>query len=138
MFTAFVSAFCIGSVILGVLYILVPDGKLNKAVSYAFSIALLCVVLSGAVKLSDVQIPGVSESRSDFDNERLSAASAEMVFAEALSREKINFSKITVFTDKSGSGGISITKVFVYTAESADRVNSAIGSDIYEVVVINE
>ena len=137
MFGAFVTAFCVGSIILGALYILVPEGSLSKPVSYAFGIAFLCLILSVG-KLTSINLPQIDYKSAEFANERLSAASAEMIFSEALAREDINFSKITVFTDKTESGGISITKVVVYTDASPVQVNAVIGSDGYEVLVINE
>lgn len=138
MFSSFISAFCIGCVVLGVLSVLIPDGKLSKTVSYAFSLSFLCVILSAAVVFGKMSMPDIDTQSHDFNNERLSAASAQMVFSEALARENINFSKIRVFTDKSETGGINISKVFVYTAESPEKIRSAISSDSYEVVVINE
>ncbi len=137
MIGAFISAFCVGCIVLGTLYILAPKGNLSKAASYAFSLAFLCLVLFTVGKLQNIDFPGIKEGSEDYSNERLSAASAQMIFSEALASQKINFSKITVFTDKSQSGGISITKVLVYTDASYEQVNSVIGSSIYEVVVVN-
>ena len=123
---------------MGALYILVPEGKMSKAVTYAFSISFLCLVLSAAVKLGNIQLPKMKNDSVNYNNERLSAAAAQAVFAEALSRAEINFSKITVFTDKTESAGISITKVLVFTSADYEKVHSVIGSENYEVVVINE
>ena len=134
----FVSAFCVGCVMLGALYILVPKGNISKAVKYAFCLVFLCMIISAGVSLSGIETPDFSNKESEFENERLSAEIAQMIFAEALSESKINFSKITVFTDKSASGGISISKVYVYTDCSPQKVSSVIGSDVYELVVINE
>ena len=138
MFGTFVTSFCVGCIVLGTLYILIPEGNISKAVSYAMSLTFLCVVLSAGLKLSKFDIPQIAESDNGFSNERLSAASAQMIFSDALASEGINFSKITVFTDKSESGSISITKVLVYTEAPIEQVNSVIGSEIYEVVVVNE
>ena len=137
MIGAFISAFCVGCILLGALYVLAPKGNLSKAASYAFSLAFLCLVLSVTGKLQSVDFPKLKEANEDYSNERLSAACAQMIFSDALASQKINFSKITVFTDKSQSGGISITKVLVYTDASYEQVNAVIGSDIYEVVVVN-
>ncbi len=123
---------------MGALYILMPKGKMSKAVSFAFSLAFLCLVLSAAVKLNNISLPKISQESKEFNNERLSAASAQAVFAEALASEGINFRKITVFTDKTDTGSISITKVLVFTAAGYEKVAGAIGSDSYEVVVVNE
>lgn len=134
----FIASFCAGCVMLGALSILVPKGNLSRAVKYAISLAFLCTVLSVAVTLGSFDLPDIKTGGKDFTDESLSAAAAKTVFAEALSGADIIFSKIRVFTDKSDSGGISITKVWVYTAAPIEKVNAVIGSKDYEVVVINE
>lgn len=134
----FIAAFCTGAVLLGVLYILVPEGRFGRIVRYAFCLCFLSLVLSAAVKISGEDFVNFSGSAPNFDNEKLSAATAGTVFSEALTSAGINHKKITVFTDKTESGGINIIKVYVYTAAPADKVNAVIGSESYEVVVINE
>ena len=134
----FIAAFCAGCVVLGAISILVPKGNLSKAVKYAISLAFLCTVLSVAITLGSFDLPSIKADSKTFTDERHSAATAKVVFAEALSGANINFWKIKVFTDKSDSGGISITKVWVYTAAPIEKVNAVIGSKDYEVVVVNE
>ena len=137
-FKIFATAFCSGAVMLGALYILAPEGGSKKAVRYAFCLAFLCIVLSAAVKFSGEGFPTFKESARNFGGEDLSAATARTVFAEALREAKINYKKITVFTDKTNSGGINITKVFVYTAADYRKVYAVIGSQNYKLVVVNE
>ena len=134
----FITAFCTGAVLLGVLYILVPKGRIKKAVQYAFCLSFLCIVLSAAVKLSGSDFPSFKSDNRSFGNDNLSAALAKSVFAAALKENNINYEKITVFTDKTESGGISITKVYVYTAADYRDVKAVIGSNDYKLVVINE
>lgn len=134
----FIAAFCLGCVLLGALYILVPKGNISKSVKYAFCLVFLCMIISAGIKLTKVEIPTFSTDESRFENERLSAAAAQMIFAEALSENEINFSKITVFTDKTEVGGINISKVYVYTDCPPQKVSAVIGSNAYELVVINE
>ena len=135
---AFLVAFCSGCVLLGLLCILVPKGSLSKSVKYAISLAYLCVILSVSVGLGSIDFPKTANGDKDFSDERFSAATARMIFSEALSAADIDFRKITVFTDKSQSGGISITKVYVYTAAPIEKVSAVIGSKDYELVVVNE
>ena len=134
----FIAAFSGGCVFLGALYILVPEGKLSKAVKYTVSLCFLCVILSAATATCNASFPEFKVSKGDFDDERLSADSARLVFANALTSAGINFSKIIVFTDKSEDGGIIITEVYVYTEAPSEAVSAAIGSDSYKLVVVNE
>lgn len=134
----FITAFCGGCIVFGIISILVPKGNMSKAVRYAISLAFLCTVLAVSLGLSRLEMPKLSAEEKDFSDERLSAATAKMIFAQALSENGIKFSKIIVFTDKSDAGGISISKVLVYTAETIEKINAVIGSKDYEVVVENE
>lgn len=134
----FIAAFSGGCVFLGALYILVPEGKLSKAVKYTVSLCFLCVILSAATATCGSSFPEFRVKSGDFDDERLSADSARLVFANALTSAGINFSKITVFTDKLRDGGINITEVYVYTDASSDEVSAVIGSESYNLVVVNE
>ena len=134
----FIAAFCTGAILLGILYILVPKGEIKKAVQYVFCLSFLCIILSVAVKLSGSEFPSFNATGQNFGNEKLSAALAKTVFAEALNENNIKYKKITVFTDKTDSDGINITKVYVYTAADYRDVKAVIGSSDYKLVVINE
>lgn len=135
---AFAVAFCGGCVMLGALCVLVPGGKFTKPVKYAFCLCFLCLCLSAATRLTKIEIPEFKTGEQSFDNTGLSEAAAKLVFYRALTDAGIKFSKITVFTDKSAQGGISITKVCVYTAADYGKVSAVIGSKDYELVVVNE
>lgn len=134
----FIMAFCSGCILLGALCILLPKNNISKAAKYAISLAYLCIIISVSVGLKSAGFMATTDTQKDFSNEQFSAAAARMIFAEALEAADINFSKITVFTDKSQSGGISITKVYVYTASPIEKVSAVIGSKDYELVVVNE
>ena len=137
-FKTLVTAFSTGAIVLGALYILVPNGGSKKAVRYAFCLSFLCIILSVAVRFSGSDFPVFKTDAQNFSNESLSAAIARTVFASALNENNIKYKKMTVFTDKTDSGGINITKVFVYTAATFREVDAVIGSDNYKLVVINE
>ena len=56
-----------------------------------------------------------------------------------LKTNNITFSKIDFLTDKNESGSIIITKVFIYTSCSKEKIEEIIGnSSEYEVEVIDE
>ncbi|MBR4909944.1 MAG: hypothetical protein IKZ47_01310 [Clostridia bacterium] len=134
----FVTAFCAGCILLGVLYILVPKGNMSKPVRFAVCLCFLLSLITAFTVPGIGDIPDFLVSSADFRNEQLSAEAARAVFASALNSANIEFSKISVFTDKSGSGGINITKVYVYSGAKPEDIKNVIGSDDYELVVINE
>lgn len=110
---------------------------MSKTVRYALSVFMLFCIVSAAMLFTGTKIkpdiPTVNIEKND-----MSAVAARQTFAEALRREGIDFSEITVCTDKSDDGSISITEVTVYTSVSEERINEIIGSDDYDVRVIYE
>ncbi len=136
---SFIVSFCGGCILLGVLYMLCPTGNMSKSVKYVFCLCFVCMVVGSAISIKPPDL-------SMFDNiehteiltEQNVAVTAQTVFGEALTQKDVNFRKITVNTNKISDGSIVISKVTVYTDESHQKVTEVIGSDSYEVVVINE
>ena len=79
-----------------------------------------------------------SDSDTEIVTEESAAVTAQMIFTQALSDADINFRKIEVETNKLTDGSITISRVTVYTNESYENITAIIGSDSYEVVIINE
>lgn len=135
-FISFITAFCTACIVLGGLYILIPHGNMSKSVKYVFSLCFVCCIiavpLSGTSFSIDFDIPDAQQTD-------ISASAAQLVFSEALRSAGIEFSKITVVTDKSSSGSIVISEVIIYTDadESAVRAVTENGES-YKVSVINE
>ena len=113
--------------------------KLNTF--YDMKKILICgaalLALCAATVSCNASFPEFRVKDGDFDSERLSADSARLVFEGALTSAGINFSKITVFTDKTEDGGINIIEVYVYTDASSEAVAAVIGSGSYKLVVVN-
>lgn len=138
-FSSFVVNFCTSCVLFGLLYILCPAGSTKLSVKYIFCMCFVCCVIGSATALQPLDF---SQFDTSGDNEILTeqnaAVTAQMVFCETLSQQEINFRKITVDTNKLQDGSIVINKVTVYTNENESRILAAIGSDGYEVSVVNE
>lgn len=137
-FSSFIISVSAACVLLSALYILCPEGKLKAPIKYTFALTLLCCVCSlGSIgnkididfSISD-KYTGVSVAAAE--------VTAENIFRSALGEEKIEFKKIEVLADKLQDGSISITSVTVYSPEPYEKIVSVIGSDAYEVVVLNE
>ncbi len=135
----FIIGFCVSCVVLGLLFILVPSGALNKPVKYIFSLCFVCCIIGTAVSLPSLDFSDFEKLQTgEILTEQNTAFTAQSVFCEALKSKNINFQKITVDTNKMNDGSIIISKITVYTSEEAERVLEVIGSDSYEVVIINE
>ena len=135
----FIISFCSSSIVLGFLFMLCPSGSISKSVKYIFCLCLMCCVVASASMLKEPDFSFFSkDSQGEILTEKNVAVTAQMIFSEALTKEKINFRKITVDTNKLADGSITIDKVIVYTSESLITITQLIGSESYEVIVINE
>ena len=138
-FSSFILAFCTMCVVMGGLYMLCPSGNMSRSVKFALSLSFVCCMLSGIIGLDLPEIEDSSLQTQSETSEEMSAAAARMIFEDALTRGGINFSKITVCTDKLSDGSISISEVVVYSPDSAQKIEELIGnSDVYKVRVIDE
>ena len=134
---SFIVSFCIISVVLGALYILCPKGTMQKSVRYIFVLLLItsCLALIKGIGGIDFSLKKHTYAP---QNDDAFHYFAELTFKEALKNAKVEFSKITVCTDKSENGSILISEVIVFSEEPQDKILKAIGSEEYEVTVINE
>ena len=136
----FIAAFCGASVFIGGLYMLCPDGVMNKSVKYIFSLIFILTVVSAAAFSGGWDMPYIEPVVADADTEALQTAAAEYVFAEALKSEGIEFSKITVCTDKTETGSISISKVIIWSGDEKERILSALAeaAENIKVEIVND
>ena len=138
-FSTFIIGFCSSCILLGFLYTLCPQDKLKNSVKYVFCLCFLCCILSGIGGISKLDLGEFKGSYSiPLLTEQSAAITAQMVFSQALIDKNINFTKIAVDTNKLSDNSITISRVTVFTAEKVETIKSIIGSDSYEVCVINE
>lgn len=135
------TAFCAACVLIGSLYMLCPDGAMSRTVKYALSLVFLISVIASAglgIKTADFDfnIPEIPET----DTAELETASARYVYSYALSSAGIDFSEITVCTDKTADNRIIITKVIIKSPCTKSEIIAALGeaAQNYEVEIINE
>ena len=140
-FSSFAAAFCGACVFIGVLYFLCPQGALSKSVQYVLSlIFLLSVISAAAIAIGKWEL-NIPEIETDYiDTESLDAATAEYIISYLLGAENIEFDEITVCTDKTENGSISINKVIICSDCEKSRIIAALGeaADNIEVEIIND
>ena len=136
--TSFIVSFCGSCILLGFLYMLCPAGSINKSVRCVFCLCFICCIIGVATNIS-VDFSWFDDTKTDtILTEQNVGVTAQMVFGEALKAKNINFRKIVIDTNKLSDGSIVINRVTVYTSETLQKVLDAIGSDSYEVTVVNE
>lgn len=137
--TSFIISFCGSCILLGFLYMLCPSGSMSRSVKYVFCLCFICCIVGTVTNISSPDFDEFNKSKSDMIiTEQSAETTAQMVFGEALKSANINFRKIEVDTNKLGDGSIVIIRVTVYTDQTAQKILDAIGSESYEVVVVNE
>ena len=137
----FFTSFCVGSILIGSLYILCPNGAISKSVKYVFSLIFLIIVISAAnIPLKNIDFTSYASQSEQINGEAMQVASAKYVFEHTLKAHSINFKEISIFTDKLTDGSIVITKAIVVTSESREKVMNALGelAKNREVEIINE
>ncbi|MBQ2285752.1 MAG: hypothetical protein U0K18_01240 [Acutalibacteraceae bacterium] len=138
---SFLTSVCAALVLIGALYLITPDGSMGKPVRYVLSLCFLAVIVAfapfNAAKLDFEFEKQACESQTETD---LITDAAVYVYTQALKNSGINFNKITVCTDKTENGSISITKILIYSNEPDYKIRDALADAAknYEVVVINE
>lgn len=138
-FGNFIVSFCAGCILLGFLYMLCPSGNMSAIVKYVFCLCLVCCTVGASVALSDINFSQFNSlSDAPIINQQNTAAVAQSIFCEALTKQGINFTKVVVYTNKLADNSIVISRVTIFSNEDAQKIYAVIGSDDYEVEVINE
>ncbi len=139
--TQFFISFCTGCILIGALYIICPDGAISKPIKHLFSLVFLIVIISAAnipLKSIDFSLPPVTDASTNYEDMQIFAA--EYVFSQALTSKNINFSKISICTDKTEDGSIVITKVIIVSNEPREKIIEALDvlAENREVEIQNE
>lgn len=139
--TSFFTSFCAGCILIGVLHIICPDGNIGKSVKYVFSLVFLIIIISAAnitVKKVDFNFPNIQTNLDTQENMQI--ASAEYIYSYTLRKANINFSKITVCTDKTEDDSIVINKVVIFSNEEKSKIIKALDvlAKVREVEIVNE
>lgn len=138
---SFITAVCAACVIIGAAYLICPDGSMQKPVKYVLSLVFIAVIIS-AVPIARVKfdLNFNAYEYSEKTEDELLISDAKYVYGSVLKKAGVNFNKITVCTDKTESGGISIIKISVSTNEPEYKVKEALNAAgvNYEVTVQNE
>ena len=115
---------------------LCPEGNMSKTVTYILGLVFILSVTAASgvtVKNVDFQLPKAEYTLADSDESLV--YSAEYVYSYALKKAGIKFSEITVCTNKTKSGSISISKVRIVTSEDREKITSALGDIVGAVEV---
>ncbi len=139
--SSFLSAFCVACILIGCLYIICPEGKLSKPIKYIFSLLFIVIIIScSKLPFFDTQIDFSAPDINTSTYQDLQISSAKYVYAYTLRSQEINFSEITVCTDKLEDGSIVISKVIIFSDCEKEKVLKALDGllETREVEIINE
>ena len=136
----FFITFCVSAFFIGALLIICPNGQMSKSIKYILSLVFTLLIISSAVKI-DFNLdftPNTNVINSHA--EVINTHSAVYVYSQCLKAAKIEFSKISVLTNKSDDGSIVISKVLIFSKEDKNKILLALGevAQNFEVEIINE
>lgn len=139
--SVFAISFCASSVFIGALYMICPDGAINRSVKYIFACVFILMVVSSAIPLSK----GIEFDFEGFETDSIETDSMDeqtiwYTYAIALEKAGIDFEEIEVCTDKSEKDDIYISKVIIYSECEKSFIEKALGVEYsnIEVEIINE
>lgn len=139
-FVSFATAFCAACIFIGALSAVSPERAMSKPVKYVLSLAFIAAVIGAAGMINKTDLDFNEPSAELFASYDMQTAAAEYAYAYALKSADINFSEITVCTDKSDDGSIIITKVIIYSDANESEIRRALSTaaENYEVEIKNE
>ena len=136
----FFITFCVSAIFIGALLIICPNGQMSKSIKYILSLVFTLLIISSAVKI-DFNLDFTPNTNViDSNAEVINTHSAVYVYSQCLKAAKIEFSKISVLTNKSDDGSIVIIKVLIFSKEDKNKILLALGevAQNFEVEIINE
>ena len=136
----FLISFCAAAVFIGALYMLCPDGAMQKPIKYLLSLLFLLSVISVAgITVKNAEL-NLDFTLPQTDSTDLEIKNAEYVYAFALRNADIGFREIEIFTTKTENGSININKVIIYSEHTKEAVLEVLGEAAknIEVEIVNE
>lgn len=137
---SFFISFCVSSIFIGFVFIICPNGQMKNSVKYILSLVFTLIIISSALKVDfnlDLK-PNTPDIQTTV--QAIDEASALYVYKTCLKSAEIDFSKISVFTNKAEDGSIVISKVLIYSKEDKSKILVALQwlTQNTEVEIINE
>lgn len=133
--TSFIISFCSVCAAVGGIHMIIPSGKISKSVKYIITLTVITAFLG--IFTVNFGINFGFDTKEKVDTVNSAEATVKAVFEKALKDNKINYEKIIIFTDKNKEGGITITKVEIYSSDQRQKILSVIGnSEAYDVEII--
>lgn len=139
--TSFLTAVCASAVFIGALYMICPDGCMNKSVTYLLGLVfILCVTAASGVTVKNVDFDFSEQTTSAMSSEESLVNAAEFVYRSSLKSAGIEFKEINVCTNNSREDSISINKIRIVSNCPAEKIIAALGEAAvaYEVEIVNE
>ena len=136
----FFITFCASAIFIGALLIICPNGHLSKPVRNILAIVFTLIIISAALKIDFNLDLTVNTDEITSNAAALDTHSAAYVYGQCLKKAELEFSKISVFTNKNDDGSIVISKVIIFSKEDKNKILLALSqvAQNFEVEIINE
>ena len=135
---SFLTAFCVGGVLLGALYILAPEGAFKKPLKYLFGVCFVCCIVSFFPVFSNMDITADLSSFTLESAPDANLYAARLTVVTALEKAGITCKSIDITPAYDAAGNITELSVTVVSNEDPQKIKNAIESENIKVSVINE
>ncbi len=134
---SFLKTFSLGGIVIGALYILVPEKTFKKPIIYILSLTFVLLILLSVPRHIDFDYSFTEETVEE-NIESINEQTALLTIKSALSIAGIDYSKLEVDFSKDPDGKINYIYVKIQTKETAEKIKEALNSENIKVSVINE
>ena len=135
---SFITAFCVGGVLLGALYILVPEGAFKKPLKYLFGVCFVCFAVSFFPAFSDIDLTADFSFSAAENAQTESIYAARLTVAAALEKAGIRYDGLEVLPEYDTGGNIIGLSVTVTSKDDPQIIKDALENENIKVSVINE
>ncbi len=126
-FKALILKLSIASVVFGIIFMLSPNGKLQKNVRFNFAVIFLSILFFSVTAFFNIDLKFKENANASlYSAEKIVSARASYLCGEILKEYGYNFEEIEVFTNKNEDGSIDIKRITVKSAENKENLKAAI------------
>lgn len=128
-----IKSICVGSVVVGAVWLILPSGNLNKTMRYVLGLVFLLILITPIVKklpgieFADVSVEAYAPQSDDLNDTvtnqvmEMAKATAKRMVVDVLTAHGVSYREISVEMDISDSYCISISRVDITLEKGEDR-----------------
>ena len=135
---SFITVFCAGGVLLGALYILIPEGSFKKPLKYVFGVCFVCCIVSFIPVFSNMDITADIQPQTTESARNAGVYAARITLQTALDKAGIAYKSVEIVPRYDERGRAVFLSVTVVSNDDPRKIADVLENENIEVSVINE